>query len=399
MVRKINPDGLRHKLAALGVFTGILSAVFIANVARVAETPAAGAGARLSAFGPGALGAIRFELAKLGVGEPNLDQRLVQRALGSAPLSSDPFVASAFLGLLNNPKGSNGTEAALLVEAMRRDPRGRAARFLRLRQLAAKGELKPAFDELAALNRLSPGLVELLIKAIAQRISTPQQVDQALTAIGGHDELYLPLMAGINSNKQSAEVVVRFADRLPPQVLDNPVARKIMVARLIEVGAFNQARTLWQRDLPAANGSLVHAPDFSDLKAPPPFNWLYYVNTTGAAERGSDGRVSVFYYDRAAGPLLTQLLTLTPGRYRALIEFRHESGTAENVRLRVVCRGTLAILGDLPLMKGRPGELKIVVPGQGCAAQDISVVGVANQQRGETQVTISKINVVPAGGQ
>lgn len=399
MPGKVNIASIGRKALAASSLAASIVAIFLANTARVAETPAAGAGAGLARFGPGALGTIRFELAKLGVAKPELDQATARRALESAPLLSDPLTALAYLELEGDPQGRSGNAGALLVEAARRDPRGRAARFLRLRQLAANGDLKAAFTELATLQRLSPALVEILMKAIAQRISTPRQVDQALAAISGHNQLYLPLVAGLGSKTQSAEVISRFADQLPANVLDNHNVRKILIARLVEVGAFDRARTLWLRGNPVGKAGLVYSPDFSDTAAPPPFNWLYFVNTSGAAERGNDGRVSVLYYDRAPGPLMAQLLTLSPAPYRAQIEFRVESGTADNVRLRVSCRGSNALLGDLPLVKGKPSEMLFTVPGQGCSAQDLAIVGFASQQRGETHLTISRIDVARAGGQ
>lgn len=392
-------QSVRRKLLAGGVLAALTAAVLAANTARVAETPAAGAGSQLSALGPGALGSLRFELSKLGTGKPELDKDLAQRALLSSPLSADPFIGFAFLGLRDNPKGTIGNEDKMLLEALRRDPRSRTARVLRLRQLAASGELKPAFQELAILQRLNPQLVDVVMSSIAQRIATPLNVDQALDAISGHDSLYLPLVASMGGKEKTPEVVVRLAERLPARVLDDPDTRKNLIKHLVAVGAFSQARTVWSRGM-AAGGGLVHSPDFSDARAPAPFNWLLSVNTTGAAERSKDGGIYVSYYDRQPGALVSQLLTLAPGSYRATAEFDVISGGADNVRLRVSCHGQTGYLAEIPLRQGsRSVALPFAVPAQGCNGQILALFGAASQKRGEMQVSVRRIDVVPAGGQ
>jgi hypothetical protein len=386
-----------RRLLAVGALATAGLSVLAANAARVAETPLSGVGADRRLGGPGANGQLRFELGKLGDAKPQIDVALARQALTSSPLSSEPFTGLAALGLLDDPKGKSGKEGALLAEALRRDPRSRAARILLLRNHAAKGELKQAFDQLARLAVLSPKLIEQVMEAITGRITTPRQLDQALDAIAGHDALYLPFVNRMVGKKKSNEVILRLAERLPGQVLARPQIRRAVVTQLVGAGEFQVARKIWQQGLRQPSTGLIHAPNFSDRAAPPPFNWTFAINNTGAVELAKGGGLTIAYYDRAPGPLLSQLLTLPAGAYSARIDYQLLSGTGDNVRLRVECNGTAAPLVEAPLAQRRAGTppliLRFSIPALGCTGQRIAIVGVATQQRGESQIAVQRIDI------
>ncbi|HQV02566.1 MULTISPECIES: hypothetical protein [unclassified Novosphingobium] len=389
------------RVSSLGLFAGLSLAVLFSGIARVAETPAAGASGRLDRIAPGSLGEVRFQLAKIGMDRVDVDPATAQIALRGVPLASDPLAALAARGLADDPRGSSGKEAALLAEALRRDPRSRPARILLLRQMAANGNLKGAFDQLAVFSRLNPGLVEAIMEAITARVGTVRQVDDALSAIAGHDGLYLPFVNRMVGKRKPPEVVLHMAQKLPAAVIAKPEIRRSVVRQLVDAGLFSDARRLWQQGLPNAGVRLVHSPDFADRAAPPPFNWQLYVGPTGAAERARNGGLSIAYYDRNPGLLATQLLTLVPGSYQAMADYEVISGTPDNVRLRIVCQGNGTVLGEAGLVQRKPGlnrlSLNFSVPGNGCNGQMLAVAGVATEERGEKHLLVKRIDVVAGG--
>lgn len=386
-----------RRIAAVALPAAMMATALLAGIARIAETPASGSTGKLGVIAPGALGQIRFELAKIGMGRPEVEPSIARHALAGVPLSSDPFTALAASSLLADPRGTGQRERALLAEALRRDPRSRAGRILLLRQMAATGDLVGAFNQLSVLNRLNPGLIEQIMEAITVRIGSPRQVDDALAALAGHDALYQPFVNRMIGKNKPRAVVVRLAERLPAKVLERPDIRRSVVRLLVDAQAYGPARTIWQGGNRGSTAGLLHAPDFADQAAPPPFNWQLLVGPTGAAERGKAGGLTIAYYDRNPGPLATQLVTLAPGAYRATIDFEVIDGTADNVRLRVSCRDSADILAEVPLVRRKAGAdrltLPFSVPQATCAAQVLGIFGVASERRGQTQLVIRRIDL------
>lgn len=391
---------LRRLILAVGLFLALALAILIAGSARVAQTVAAGASGGLERLAPGALGTIRFELAQIGSRQVEVEPALARRALGGMPTASDPFTALAAAQLARNPKGSP-QEVKLLSEALRRDPRSRTARILLLRQMAATGDLQGAFNQLAVFARLNPGLVETIMEAITGRINSPGQVDEAFAAIDRHPILYRPFVFRMAAKRKPPEVVLRLVERLPAGVMADREVREAVIQQLVRTGEYAVARNLWQKGNAAGASGLVHSPDFADSKAPPPFNWELIVDSTGAAERARSGGLNLVYYDRDPGALAKQLLTLTPGSYRASVDYEVISGEADNVRLQVTCYGSDKVLGAGALVARRAGPSRLVVnfavPGMGCTGQELSLVGVASEARGETQLLVKRIDLTPGG--
>ena len=384
-----------RRLTAIGAALALCAMVLTANIVRIVESPVS---ARVpSGWGPAALGKVRRQLIGLQLGQKEIDEGAVRRALVSAPLASEPFTLLAAKGLTQDPRG-HGQESALLTEALRRDPRSRSARILSLRNRAATGDLRGAFDQLDVLFRLSPGLVNQAMDTIARLIDSPQRMDLALSALSGHPNLYEPFVSSLVGKNRSRDVIVRMAQGLPADILARPPVRASLVGQLVDVREFALARSIWQRGNPPGSTGLVFSPDFSDQRTAPPFNWQMLVSTTGSAAFGKNRGLSVVYYDRSPGRLARQIVTLPPGRYRLTVEFQLISGTADNVRLQIACYGAPGPLTDLALYSSKPGFFKTSalfdVPALSCNGQDLAIVGIATERRSETEVEVRRVDIM-----
>lgn len=387
---------MARRLTAVGVAAAMATAVLAANVARVAEAPISAQA--FGSHGPAALGDVRRQLVELQLGKKDIDISAAARALASMPLASDPFVLLAAGDLAKDPRGSGGREAALLKEALRRDPRSRTARILILRNMAANGDLRGAFEQLDVLSRLSPGLVNQAMASLGGLINTPQRMVQALAALTGHRSLYGPFVTGLVGKNHPREVIARLGQGLPADVLAQPDIRGSVVGQLVDVQEFALARSIWQRGNAAASTGLVFSPDFADHRTAPPFNWQMLETTSGSAAFGKERGLAVVYYDRSPGRLARQVITLAPGRYTLSVDFALVSGSSDNIRLQVSCFGAPQLLADLPLFSPKPGltksTLSFAVPAQGCSGQELSIGGVATARRSETEVDLQRVDIV-----
>ncbi|MGH6785621.1 MAG: hypothetical protein ACREBO_02225 [Novosphingobium sp.] len=397
---RISGVDLPRRAAALGVAAVLAGVAVLAAAGQRAETPAAAGSGLLSRLGPGPLGKLRaLQLSPEGR-PPRGIERYGRAALTSAPLAYEPFFAVAAAGFRGKDATGSKTDAALLEEALRRNPRSREARLLLMRHAVGAGDLKRAIDQLAVLDRLNSQMVAQLMLALGKAIRSERQVDEAVAALGPHPELYRPFMTGFAGAQKPASLVVRLVPQLPPAALADSEIRRLAVAEMVRAEAFAEARRLW--DAGSGKRALVHSPDFADAKAPPPFNWELATDSTGAAERQAGGGISVDYYGRDPGPLVAQLLTLAPGSYTAALRYRTDSGAPGALGLQVRCAASDAPLAvrALDASAGADAVATIVftVPAQGCRGQSLSVVGRVQEARDPQAALLTRLDVTRGTG-
>lgn len=387
----------RQPVLALSVAGALAVAALAANVGRVAETPQGGRIPALAAIGPGKLGQLRaIQLDPQGR-IPVGTEQLGRAALAGAPLSYEPFFAVATGGFRDARSAGSEGDARLLREALRRNPRSREARVFLLRHAVGTGNLSGAIDQIASLNRLGSASGQLM-SAVGRAISTPKLCDEAARALAPHPELFAAFLRGFSDAPKPRELAVRMMDSLPPSAMRDPEVRRLAVKQLVGAGAFAEARRLWGSG--TGSTALVHSPDFADAAALPPFNWELVADETGAAERVKGGGVAVDYFGRHPGPLVSQLVTLTPGSWAAKIVYRSESGKGGVTDLQVSCAGSERLLLDKPLdaANGVNQALTVsfTVPAD-CPGQVLAVAGRPVDTRDSQQLTVRSITVERAG--
>jgi hypothetical protein len=136
----------------------------------------------------------------------------------------------------------------------------------------------------------------------------------------------------------------------------------------------------------------VYDGEFRGLPGAAPFNWTL---ASGAAiEAGGaapDGLLVARASSSPSGPLARQLLVLSPGPYRLVIEAAASADAA--MSWRISCRGGAA-LADLAVPQGLEpvrAETTFTVP-TGCVLQDLALVASA----GGAESSTSRIAIRPA---
>lgn len=385
-------------MIAVVVAFALVGAAGLAAAGRSAETTAARRVPALAALGPGKLGLLRsIEVDKNGQVPAGI-AAAARRALPGSPLASEPFFGVAAAGFRGTAAGTP-QDAALLREAVRRNPRSREARLLLMRHAVAAGNLGEAIDQLAVLNRLNSSAVEQLMAALGAAISTDRQVDEAVAALQSHRELYRPFIGGFAQTKKPPALIVHLISSLPPVAFEDPESRRLAIIQMINAQAFAQARALWQVRYRSATPGLVHSPDFADRTSPPPFNWALEQNSTGVAERVAGKGIELEYYGRESGLIASQLVTLAPGNYRAILDYRTESGAPGGIAMQLRCADTGDVLAQTPL-RAAPGTgqklaLRFTILPTQCRGQVLALVGLPLEERNSQAIVARTLTIEP----
>lgn len=399
---RIFRDSARHPghLGRAALAGAALAAVALAaNAGRLAESPAAAAAPALAAIGPGALGQLRAQ----SFDRPGRNAASLQRldgmaaaALAGSPLSHEPFMAVA-AGKLRDGKALTAADEARLQEALRRNPRSREARIMLMRRAIAVGNLRGAVDQIAGLSQLNSEAAGVLLTGLGKALRSEAQLDEAVAGLKAHPELYKPFFTGFVQAPRAPDMTIRAVAALPPAALADRDLRAMAIAAMVDARAFASARAMWGAGLAGAAQGLVYSPDFADAKAPPPFNWELAANETGAAERDLAGGLTVDYYGRRPGWLVSQLLTLKPGTYVATARYATLDGVPGAMAVDVSCAGGGPALASAPLAaKAGPEQalrLSFTVPATGCGGQVIAVSGRVQEMRNAQQVSLRSLAV------
>ncbi|MEJ6010334.1 hypothetical protein [Novosphingobium aquae] len=393
-IERDSETGSHQVLKALAAGVAVAALAIVAHVGRIAESSVAGAVPALGAFGPGKMGQLRaMQLDQTGA-VPAGAAELGREALAKAPLAYEPFMAVAASGFREKAAIGTAADAKLLTEALRRNPRSREARYFLMRHALGSGDLNGAVGHIAVLNRLTNGVTDQLMPGLGAAIRSEKQVDEAVTALAPHPELLEPFLKGFSAKAKPAALSTRLVQRLPRSSFANPAVRRQAIRLLISAQAFTQARGLWGAG--AASSGLIHSPDFSDTKAPPPFNWDLRADATGAAERDPAGGLAIDYFGRTPGPLVSQLLTLAPGTYKARLDYRTTGGTPGALGVQMTCAGKDLRVFDQPLTGAAGVSQALVVTftvPQGCPGQQLAIAGRMQESRDSQQALVQKLDV------
>lgn len=324
--------------------------------------------------------------------------RRARSVLAGTPLAAQPFLYTAMADIPNERANGTAQAARLLDEAVRRDPRGRTARFLLMRHALAEQDLSAALAQLAVLSRLEPRQTAALLATVGKQIETTAQIDEVLASLRNQPDMLSAVVTGFVSVPHSAALTVHLGQGLRRRpIVDDDVMSRLSTA-LIAAGEFGAARELWRAENPGEGSKWVNDPSFEGPTVPPPFGWAKTESNVGVAEVEAPGVLVVDYYGRRPGSLLRQLITLPTGQYTAAAQIEGIRTGAGFIELRISCADTGAELADRPLevAQGRRAKitLRFGVPSSGCRGQYLELTGSTTQGRGGQTLRVFSLDVL-----
>jgi hypothetical protein len=344
------------------------------------------------------LALLEFRL-KQGNVSPAVSRRAIH-ALSEVPLASEPFLFGGLEALVARDE-ERGRQ--LILEARRRDPRAQLPRMLALDTMLRQGRVAEAAAEITVISRLLPEAAQLTIPELAKFASKPQTRQALADVLRTDPDMQRRVLEHLAGKGTDPEIVLGIAPEIRPGAAPQEWQNRLLLS-LIDKGELGRARALWARfaGVDPARLQGVYDPRFQRLPGPPPFNWQYSETSAGVAEPTRAPALQVEYYGRGDAELASQLLLLSPGRYR--IGFRasgNTPGTASGsaVSWGVFCHPGKAELASIPIRQldynpKRVGGEFTVPPN--CQAVWLRLIGTPAEFPAAQSITISDLQVQKA---
>jgi hypothetical protein len=351
--------------------------------------------------------ALNLAVAQLDIGAgaaPSAARHTAFRAFSQAPLSEEPFLIAGVDALAAGPT-EHGER--LLEEARRRNPRLRQVRLLLLERYLRTNKLEEAGRELSSLGRLVPEVVDALAPQFARMIRDERTGASLIRVLGDDPALQEAVLTNLASTGADPALILRIARSAPEMAPTHeglPWQRQL-VASLAKRGDLPEALRLWRKFAgmgPGSDEKAVYDGLFQNLPGSSPFNWEFYVGSSGIAERTRSPALNVQFFGRESVHLASQLMVLRPGRYR--LSFRADgnaSGDDSRLAWRVFCRANeTQPLVDLPLRDISAAPRKLAAEftvRAGCNGQWLRLTGIAGEFPETQTATIADVAVERTG--
>lgn len=324
-------------------------------------------------------------------------------ALGRSALADEPFLLAAVSAAAAHDEAR---EEKLLTESRRRNPRSRFTRLLLLDIYLRHGRSEEAGGELAALNRLVEGAGGAVVPELSRLARDPKTRPGLARLLRRNPDIRDLTLDNLAANQADTDLVLWLAQESGSGADPShpPHWQAVLLTKLVAAGDIGRAYRLWQTATrvggdPASKG--IYDSDFAGAPGAPPFNWELTADAEGVAER-SHGALQVDYYGRAPRTLARQLLILKPGSYR--LQFRaagDAKGDGSQLAWSLACTSGKTPLVELPLKEiassPKAFTAAFAVPA-GCGAQWLHLDGRPGDVATEQNASISKLQIVPAGG-
>lgn len=315
-------------------------------------------------------------------------------AAAIAPLSHDSLLVR---GITAQQSGDLRLAERAFLAARRRAPREPAPRYFLSELYLTSGRDADGLRELATLARLLPYGPVSVASPLAAYAKRAGNVANLKATFRDHPELEDAVLAELAKDAANADLAFRLASRLRTEDGTSPDWVRMLLPELVEAGQFDKAHRLWAAASGETSRGTVFDPGFRGSSAPAPFNWTLRSDSTGFAEGDKRGGLHVYFYGREDSVLASQLLLLTPGRYRLAMKV---SGNPKGMlRWSLTCLPAKTALLDLPLgaaASSVPAAEFSVDPT--CDAQTLELRGSAGETVREADITVSGLTVSGGSG-
>jgi hypothetical protein len=320
----------------------------------------------------------------------------VQQYAAKAPLAPEPFLVHGALAQL---AGRDSTAERLYVEARRRDPRSRAARYFLAERYLRTGRVEPALVEMAVLGGLT-GTVGVFVPALSAYARTPGAVPHLRRFFRSAPEFEPAVLADLAADTKNLDLVFALWSgplASPRSTQKDWQAR--MVAALANAGEFRRAHAAWRQF--SGVGTVptgVFNSEFRSSDAPPPFNWTFG-SAGGLAQPAGRGQLDVIYFGREAAVLAQQLMLLEPGRYVLGMQVAGNIDPATELAWTIECVPQRRSILTLSVHRRSSGRLQgeFAIPA-GCPAQQLQLSGAPSDFTRATEFSLSRFELSRAPG-
>lgn len=305
------------------------------------------------------------------------------------PLADEPFTVAGTAALA---QGRSADAERLLKEAIERDPRSLAPRYL-LADLALRtGNVEAGLEQVLFLTKQVGRMAEPIAPGLAAFARQPGGVERLRPLLRRSPATRDAVLSTLAADPNAVEVVLALAE--PTAGEPTPETRawqSRLLGGMVDRGDYGGAYRTWLRlaGMRASEPGLFN-PDFREHSAPPPFNWSLASSSAGTAEPIEGGGLRLLFYGREEAVLASQLLLLPAGRYR--LEWQ-AVGSSDNLSVRVSCLPGDRVLAIVELGKG---QLALAVPPE-CRAQRLEFRGALSELPSTVQPTITALRLTRDG--
>lgn len=319
--------------------------------------------------------------------------RTIDDAARKAPLAPEPFLIR---GVQSQIRGQSKTAEEAFLAAEWRDPRSLPAHYFLAEQFLRARDGERGLREVASLANLAPGGVGGAAPYLAAFARDPANWPNMRRLFRANPDIEDAALVELARNGANAPALIALAS--PRQRHPDSPWLGVLLGRLVQDGAYLEARALWASasGIPSGAEPLLFDAGFSQAKPPPPFNWILSSSTAGLAERQPGGRLHAIFYGQEDGALARQLLVLAAGTYRLSIRLLSDPSQAKPLSWAITCVGARTALASAPLDVVDARGLSFKVPA-GCPSQWIELSGTATDMPRQSDVTIANLRLVKEG--
>jgi hypothetical protein len=317
---------------------------------------------------------------------PDTARTIAGELAAAAPVSPTPF---EMIALQTLAAGDVQAAEVYAGTAIQRNPRSLVGLAVLADVAAARGDAPAQIDrieKILALRRADP---TPLLRVLAELAYTPDGMNLLRGVLAKEPEWAFSMVQNIDVARADPKQIAEIGRDLPE-------ARAWLMVRLNLAYAPPVVFEQWllMTGISPADVTWPFNPRFEKLAAPPPFNWT--AQTKEAEFSPTDG-LYVSQSGRSQGVIVSQMMFLPSGRHRL------ETSAAGESR-----QGKAGLAWRIKCVEGQPlGEVRLAdltakskvfnfdfeVPATGCAAQIISLDGLAAEFPKRTRTTIASISI------